>query len=133
MQGLQAVGMPQAPQKHWMNQLDSRAEGRAMLPWTPAVSCSLLAQLSWPFPSQEQCLEAVWRGGGTGGPQLGGDPVSDSLLVYFCLQGESSQQARYSRGRPRGWGSTAWVWDASARPLVPQEVTASGIVLQSGP
>ena len=86
LQGLQAVGVPWAPQKHWMSQLDSRAERRAVLPWTPAVSCSLLAQLSWPFPPQEQCFEAVWRGGGARGPQLGGDLVSDSLLVYFCLQ-----------------------------------------------
>lgn len=48
------------PQKHWMNQLDSRAEGRAVLPWTPTVPVSL-AQLSWPFLPREQCLEAVWR------------------------------------------------------------------------
>ena len=32
LQGLQVVGMPRAPQKHWRNWLDSRAEGRAMCP-----------------------------------------------------------------------------------------------------
>ena len=78
-----------------------------MLPWTPAVSCPLLAQLSWPFPHQEQCLEAVWRAGGTG--DLKWEVILCLLacwvLVYFCLEG--GQQARYSWGRPWGWGSTA--------------------------
>ena len=51
LQELQAVGIPWAPQKHQRNQLDSRAEGRAMLPWTPTVVCPLLSRLSWPFPN----------------------------------------------------------------------------------
>ena len=46
LQGLQAVGMPRAPQKHRRNWLDSMAEGRAMCPWTlPSLlpsACTML-------------------------------------------------------------------------------------------
>ena len=35
LQGLQSVGLPGAPQKHWRNKLTSRTWGKAMFPWTP--------------------------------------------------------------------------------------------------
>lgn len=113
LQELQAVGMPWAPQKHQRNQLDSRAGGRAMLPWTPAVSCPLLAQLSWPFPPQEQCLKAVRRAGGTGGPQMGGDPVSAGLLgagLLLCLEGVQVNRQGTARGDPGAGAALPGHW-----------------------
>ena len=106
LQELQAVGMPWAPQKHQRNQLDSRAEGRAMLPWTPAVSCPLLAQLSWPFPPQEQCLKAVRRAGGTG--DLKWEVILCLLacwvLVYFCVWKGFKSTGKVQPGETLGLG-----------------------------
>ena len=68
------------PQKHRLDQLHSRAAGRAMSPITLPVPWPLLAQNSWAFPLQDQSLVALRRAGGAGDPQLGGDPVSAGLL-----------------------------------------------------
>ena len=52
LQGLQAVGMPWALQKHGRNWLDSMAEGRAMCPWIlPSLlpsACTML--MGFPSP-----------------------------------------------------------------------------------
>lgn len=52
LQGLQAVGMPWALQKHGRNWLDSMAEGRAMCPWIlPSLlpsACTMLMGFTSP-------------------------------------------------------------------------------------
>ena len=51
---------------------------------------------------------------------LGGLNWEVTLCLIACWSTSvwkrgSSQQARYSWGRPRGWESTAWAWGSSAR------------------
>ena len=60
---------------------------------TPLVTWPLLAQHSRAFLLQEQSLAALWRAGGAGCPQLGGDLVSAGLLgtsLFLCLEGVKS-------------------------------------------
>ena len=66
LQGLQAGNLQQAPQKHRLDQLHSRAAGKAMSPITLPVPWPLLAQNSWAFPLQDQSLVALRRAGGAG-------------------------------------------------------------------
>lgn len=81
-----------------------------MLPWTPTVSCSL-PSCSWPFPPRNSVLRLSGGVEVLGGPQLGGDPVSDNCWSTSVWKGGPTGKVQL--GRPQGWESTAWAWGSS--------------------
>ena len=100
LQGLQAGNLEQAPQKHRLDQLHSRAAGKAMSPITLPVPWPLLARNSRAFPLQDQSLVALQRAGGAGA--LNWEVILCLLacwvLVYFWSGRGSDQPTQYSQG-----------------------------------
>ena len=125
-------------QKHRLDQLHSRAAGRAMSPITLPVPWPLLAQNSWAFPLQDQSLVALRRAGGAGDPQLGGDPVSAGLLgagLLLCLERGQINPQSTARVDDGAWAPLPGRWNhwCHGRWLDQGHCPRRGQVLQSGP